>query len=118
MAQLSDDCFAFGGSLLAIDDARRMIADRVVPVAGVERVPLRQALGRILGEDITAPIAVRWSPSAVCTSGGTKALRSGPVTPAKSPPKPTHRQTSYGIRADRAPGASGASFSCVTPQYC
>lgn len=58
MAQLSDDCFAFGGNLLAIDAARRMIADRVVPVAGVERVPLRQALGRILGEDITAPIAV------------------------------------------------------------
>jgi molybdopterin molybdotransferase len=58
MAQLSDDCFAFGGSLLAIDDARRMIVERVVPVAGVERVPLRQALGRILGEDITAPIAV------------------------------------------------------------
>jgi molybdopterin molybdotransferase len=58
MAQLSDDCFAFGGSLLAIDDARRMIVERMVPVAGVERVPLRQALGRILGEDITAPIAV------------------------------------------------------------
>ncbi len=58
MAQLSDDCFAFGGSLLAIDAARRMIVERVLPVAGVERVPLRQALGRILGEDIAAPIAV------------------------------------------------------------
>ena len=58
MAQLSDDCFAFGGSLLGIDAARRMIVERVTPVAGIERVPLRQALGRILAEDIAAPIAV------------------------------------------------------------
>ena len=58
MAQLSDDCFAFGGSLLGIDAARRMIFERVTPVAGIERVPLRQALGRTLAEDIAAPINV------------------------------------------------------------
>jgi molybdopterin molybdotransferase len=58
MAQLSDDCFAFGGSLLDVDAARRMIGERVTPVAGLERVPLRQALGRILAEDIAAPMAV------------------------------------------------------------
>jgi molybdopterin molybdotransferase len=58
MAQLSDDCFAFGGGLLNVDAARRMIVERVTPVAGIERVPLRQALGRILAEDIAAPIAV------------------------------------------------------------
>ena len=58
MAQLSDDCFAFGSSLVGIDAARRMIFERVTPVAGIERVPLRQALGRILAEDIAAPIAL------------------------------------------------------------
>jgi len=58
VAQLSDDCFAFGGSLLGIDAARAMIVERVTPVADVERVPLRQALGRILAQDIAAPIAV------------------------------------------------------------
>jgi molybdopterin molybdotransferase len=58
MAQLSDDCFAFGGALLGIDAARAMIFERVTPVAGVEQVPLRRALGRTLGYDITAPIAV------------------------------------------------------------
>jgi molybdopterin molybdotransferase len=58
MAQLSDDCFAFGGSLLGIDAARAMIFERVTPVAGIERVALRQALGRTLAEDIAAPIAV------------------------------------------------------------
>jgi molybdopterin molybdotransferase len=58
MAQLSDDCFAFGGSLLGIDAARQMIFERVQPVDGIERVPLRRALGRTLAEDIAAPIAV------------------------------------------------------------
>jgi molybdopterin molybdotransferase len=58
MAQLSDDCFAFGGSLLSIDAARRMIFERVTPVVGIEKIPLRQALGRTLAEDIAAPIAV------------------------------------------------------------
>ena len=58
MAQLSDDCFAFGGSLLGIDAARQMIFERVQPVDGIERVPLRRALGRTLSQDITAAIAV------------------------------------------------------------
>src|SRR5258708_15420604 len=58
MAQLSDDCFAFGGSLLDIDAARRMIFERVKPVDGIEAVPLRRALGRTLAHDIAAPIAV------------------------------------------------------------
>jgi molybdopterin molybdotransferase len=58
MAQLSDDCFAFGGSLLGIDAARAMIFERVVPVVGIERVPLRQSLGRTLAENIAAPINV------------------------------------------------------------
>ena len=58
MAQLSDDCFAFGGSLLGIDAARQMIFERMRPVDGMERVPLRQALGRTLAEDTAAPIAV------------------------------------------------------------
>ena len=58
MAQLSDDCFAFGGSLLGIDAARQMIFERVTPVAGIEQVPLRRALGRTLARDITAPISV------------------------------------------------------------
>jgi molybdopterin molybdotransferase len=58
MAQLSDDCFAIGGNLLGIDAARRMIYERVAPVTGIERVPVRRALGRTLAQDIIAPIAV------------------------------------------------------------
>ncbi|HEY3846539.1 MAG TPA: molybdopterin molybdenumtransferase MoeA, partial [Acetobacteraceae bacterium] len=56
MAQLSDDCFAFGGELLAIDAALRLIASDVPCVAGVEHVDLVAADGRVLAEDLIAPV--------------------------------------------------------------
>jgi molybdopterin molybdotransferase len=58
MAQLSDDCFAFNGPLLPVVDAERLIDERVAPVAGHETVPLRQAAGRVLAEDVVAPVNV------------------------------------------------------------
>ena len=58
MAQLSDDCFAFNGPLLPVADAERLIAERVAPVAGHEIVPLREADGRVLAEDVVAPVNV------------------------------------------------------------
>jgi len=56
MTQLSDDCFAFGGSLLAIEDGIRRITERVEPVAATETAALLEADRRILAEDIVAPI--------------------------------------------------------------
>ncbi len=56
MAQLSDDCFAFSGPLMPIADAERLIAERVVPIGGSETVTLREAAGRVLAQDIFAPI--------------------------------------------------------------
>ncbi len=58
MAQLRDDCFAFDGPLLPVAEAERLIAERVAPVDGCEAVPLREALGRVLAEDIVAPVNV------------------------------------------------------------
>jgi molybdopterin molybdotransferase len=58
MAQLTDDCFAFDGPLLPVADAERLIAERVTPVSGHETVPLRDALGRVLVEDVIAPLNV------------------------------------------------------------
>jgi len=55
MTQLSDDCFAFGGSLLAIEDGIRRITERVEPVAATETERLLEADGRILADDIVAP---------------------------------------------------------------
>ena len=56
MAQLTDDCFAFNGPLLPVAEAEQLIAARVNPVSGREKVPLREALGRVLAADIVAPV--------------------------------------------------------------
>ncbi|MBU8543089.1 MULTISPECIES: molybdopterin molybdotransferase MoeA [Roseomonadaceae] len=56
MAQLSDDCFAFGGRLMSVDEAQALIADRVPPLAEVERVALLAAPGRVLAEALHAPL--------------------------------------------------------------
>ena len=39
MAQLSDDCFAFGGALLPVSEMERLIAERVVPVTNGTTIP-------------------------------------------------------------------------------
>jgi molybdopterin molybdotransferase len=56
MAQLSDDCFAFGGPLMAIEEAVAIIAARVTAVQDIETVPLAEADGRILAGDLRAPL--------------------------------------------------------------
>ena len=56
MAQLSDDCFAFGGPMMSVDEAVGIIAARVTPVKEIETVALREADGRILAGDILAPL--------------------------------------------------------------
>ena len=58
MAQLSDDCFAHGGALMPLDEALAMLAERIGPVAETKCVPLVEAVGRILAEDVTAMIDV------------------------------------------------------------
>jgi molybdopterin molybdotransferase len=58
MAQLSDDCFAFGGQLLGVDAALALIEQRVTPVVEEESIPLAEAAGRVLARDLVAEIDV------------------------------------------------------------
>ena len=58
MAQLSDDCFAFGGILLGVDAALALIAQRITAVVEAQTVPLAKAAGRILAHDLVASIDV------------------------------------------------------------
>lgn len=58
MAQLTDDCFAFDGPLITASEALARIRDGLTAVAGVESVPIRDALHRILATDIAAPHAI------------------------------------------------------------
>ncbi|WP_411903207.1 molybdopterin molybdotransferase MoeA [Methylorubrum thiocyanatum] len=54
MAQLTDDCFAFGSKPMRIEEAVALIAERFPVVAGTETVPLGLADGRIAAEDVFA----------------------------------------------------------------
>ncbi len=56
MAQLSDDCFAFGGPMMSVDEAVGIISARVAAVQDIETVALGAADGRILANDISAPL--------------------------------------------------------------
>src|SRR5476649_176960 len=56
MAQLSDDCFAFGGPMMSVDEAVAIIAARVSAVQDIEAVVLAAADGRVLAKDISAPL--------------------------------------------------------------
>ncbi len=56
MAQLSDDCFAFGGPMMSVDEAVAIIAARVTAVQEVETVDLKNADGRVLAAGISAPL--------------------------------------------------------------
>ncbi|MEO3434704.1 gephyrin-like molybdotransferase Glp [Inquilinus sp. CAU 1745] len=54
MAQLTDDCFAFGGKLMRIEDALTELERRLPPIDETEAAPLTDAEGRILAADIVA----------------------------------------------------------------
>ena len=56
MAQLSDDCFAFGGPMMSVDQAVSIIAAQVTAVQDIETVSLTAADGRILAKEISAPL--------------------------------------------------------------
>ena len=56
MAQLSDDCFAFGGPMMSVDEAVAIIVSRVTAVPEVETVALQSADGRVLAAGIAAPL--------------------------------------------------------------
>jgi molybdopterin molybdotransferase len=56
MAQLSDDCFAFGGPMRTVDEAVAMIVSRLEPVDGIEIAPLAEVDNRILASDLIAPM--------------------------------------------------------------
>ena len=52
MAQLIDDCFAFGGELMTTDEALTELRSRLSCICETEDVSLANASGRILAEDI------------------------------------------------------------------
>jgi molybdopterin molybdotransferase len=56
MAQLTDDCFAFSGPLLPVEEVERIINERIAAIADIESVSLRAACGRVLASAVVAPM--------------------------------------------------------------
>jgi molybdopterin molybdotransferase len=56
MAQLTDDCFAFGGPMMSVDEAVGIITARVDAVRETESIVLNAADGRVLAFDVAAPL--------------------------------------------------------------
>lgn len=56
MAQLTSDQFAFGGQMLAVDEALARVTQGLRPVPETEDVALLDAQGRLVAHDILAPI--------------------------------------------------------------
>lgn len=56
MSTTLNDCFKSPESLLRLDDALEMLADRLFPVVGTETVPLAAALGRVLARPVAATV--------------------------------------------------------------
>ena len=54
MAQLSDDCFAHGGAPMTVEEAARLVAERLSVVAGIETLPLGLCDGRVAAEGVRA----------------------------------------------------------------
>lgn len=101
MAQLSDDCFAFGDGLLPLDDALRIIADRVRPVVGREAVALAEADGRILAADIVSGLDL--PPFANSAVDG-YAVRFDDLSPDRDTRLPVAGRVAAGHRVPSGPG--------------
>lgn len=58
IAQIAAELHGYDPQALTVDTAGAFLAQLVAPVNGTERLPLTQALGRVLAEDVVSPIDV------------------------------------------------------------
>ena len=110
MAQLSDDCFAFGGPMMSVDEAVAIIAARVSPVPDIEAVVLAAADGRVLASDISAPFPL---PPFTNSAVDGYAVRSGDLPQAEEQAFPVVGRVQAGAPA-QAPVAAGHAVRIFT----
>jgi molybdopterin molybdotransferase len=99
MAQLSDDCFAFGGPMMSVDEAVAIIAARVTAVQDVETVALGEADGRVLAKSISAPLPL---PPFTNSAVDGYAVRSGDLPQGKEQAFPVTGRVQAGSSANEA----------------
>src|SRR6266446_9130156 len=106
MAQLTDDCFAFGGPMMSVDEAIGIIAARVTPVGEVETVSLGEADGRILASEISAPLPL---PPFTNSAVDGYAVRSGDLPPEGEQAFPVSGRIQAGASAQEPARAGHAT---------
>ncbi len=93
MAQLSDDCFAFGGAMLSLDEAERHLRDAHACALPVVPVPLADAIGRVLAANIRASAPLPRETNAAVDG---YALRHADLDPDRPTLLPLHGRTAAG----------------------
>jgi molybdopterin molybdotransferase len=99
MAQLSDDCFAFGGELLTVEAALARIDERVFPIVETETLPLREAAGRVLAHDLVAAMDLPPHPNSAVDG---YALAYADLSPERETVLPIGGRSAAGHPLDRA----------------
>jgi molybdopterin molybdotransferase len=110
MAQLTNDCFAFGDWPLSIDDALSFIRGRVPVVAGVETLPLAACDGRVLAEDVIARSPL---PAFFNSAVDGYAIRHADLDPAGPTRLPVEGRLQAGVR-EVPPLAGGTAMRIFT----
>jgi len=109
MTQLSEDRFAMGGKLLPLEEVQARIAETFECRAGIETVALREAVGRVLAEDVVAPIDL--PPFANSAVDG-YALRHADLLTDRPTPLPVRGKTFAGhLPQPLEPGAAARVFT-------
>src|SRR3984893_896196 len=96
MAQLSDDCFAFGGAMMSVDEAVAIIAARVSPARATDVVALAAADGRVLAKATSAPLPL---PPFTNSAVDGYAVRSGDLPQGEEQPFPVVGRVQAGTSA-------------------
>jgi molybdopterin molybdotransferase len=110
MAQLTDDCFAFGETALTIDEALAFIRERVPAVAGLETLPVGDCDGRVNGEDLLAKVGL---PAFANSAVDGYAVRHADLSPAGDTRLPVTGRLQAGAAAI-APLAAQAAIRIFT----
>lgn len=110
MAQLSNDCFAFGDRPLTIAEALAYVRERVPAVAGMETVPLAECDGRVLAEPVEALSAL---PAFFNSAVDGYAVRHADLDPSSETRLPIVGRLQAGARAipELPPGAAMRIFT-------
>ena len=103
--QLSDDCFATGDRPMTTAEALTLLAERIAPIGGAERLPLRAAVGRILAEDI---VSERDVPPAANSAVDGYAFAFDDLAPGRETRLRLSGRAAAGRPASRGSGGGGA----------